>query len=391
MKLPNDLQSYLRHWKSFDKLKEEFGIYSTEHPTLPLVILKYDQIESPKFHPIVRQCRGTVVTKDYPYNIVSQGFTRFYNFGEDWSGQDAFNWNNFTCNEKVDGSLVCLWNYNNEWHISLSGSFGLQEIVEGLGKSWKDVIFELLKLNEEIPLHEGEVYPTMNRGELLDPDCTYVFELCSMYNKIVREYKTPKLFLLSVFYKNDDNIYEPSKFEVDFIASQLKFERPESYDFKSLKEVEQFIEKQETEDSTWEGVVLKDSNNIRFKLKSRMYLTLHNLKGNGNVFLPKNILPWIIKGEEAELLSYFGELTDTVYRMKEMLDREFNTLVKVWEEAWQIESQKDFALTIVPQTKFNGLLFTLRKKYGKLQTRGQLEELWRHSEDLILKVLFKEI
>ena len=39
-------------------------------------------------------------------------------------------------------------------------------------------------------------------------------------------------------------------------------------------------------------------------------------------------------------------------------------LEEVWEENWQIEDQKEFALAITPKTKFAGILFNLRKKYG---------------------------
>ena len=42
-------------------LKAFVGVDYKLHPTLPLVILDYSQINSPKLHPIVLECRGLVL------------------------------------------------------------------------------------------------------------------------------------------------------------------------------------------------------------------------------------------------------------------------------------------------------------------------------------------
>lgn len=64
-------------------------------------------------------------------------------------------------------------------------------------------------------------------------------------------------------------------------------------------------------------------------------------------------------------------------------------LEEVWEENWQIEDQKEFALAITPKTKFAGILFNLRKKYGDQQSLQLLRETWGESEKIILNNLFK--
>jgi len=59
------------------------------------------------------------------------------------------------------------------------------------------------------------------------------------------------------------------------------------------------------------------------------------------------------------------------------------------ERSQGIESQKEFAQTIVPLTKFAGVLFTLRKTFGVNIPNVEIEKLWRNSAELITKVLFK--
>jgi len=75
------VQQYLKT-KSLDDLTAEFGIKITKHPFgLPLVILNYSQFDSPKDHPLVRECRGLVLEVG-SWKIVARSFYRFFNFGE---------------------------------------------------------------------------------------------------------------------------------------------------------------------------------------------------------------------------------------------------------------------------------------------------------------------
>ena len=71
------------------------------HQELPLIGYKYSS-DSPKKNPIVDNARGIVL--DEQHQLIMKGFNRFYNYGqhEDY----PFDWNNFICQEKCDGSLI---------------------------------------------------------------------------------------------------------------------------------------------------------------------------------------------------------------------------------------------------------------------------------------------
>ena len=86
---------------NFDKLTEEFGIRVKRYPAENMVVLNYDQIESPKYEPIARECRSLVL--NYQGDVVSRSFDRFFNYGE---GECEVDFSNAVALEKVGG---CFW------------------------------------------------------------------------------------------------------------------------------------------------------------------------------------------------------------------------------------------------------------------------------------------
>ncbi len=113
-----NVQKYLKYGKTIEDLAAELGIKSQKHDTLPLVILNYDQIESPKTHPIVRECRGLILNSD-TYDLVAKSFNRFFNWGEVADELKLFDFSDFYTSTKEDGSLVTLFYFDDKWFILL--------------------------------------------------------------------------------------------------------------------------------------------------------------------------------------------------------------------------------------------------------------------------------
>lgn len=353
-----EIQKYLRSGKTFQDLEKELGIYSSFHPELPLVILNYDQIESQKTDPIVRECRGLVLNVDN-FSLVAPCIPRFFNWGEVAHELELFNWNNFCTQEKVDGSLVTIFYFNEKWYAKTRGSWA-KDTFPGLNMTWNQAFLSTLEVSslEELKL---------------DPEVTYICEFCSLYNKVVREYKTPCMYLLTAFRGNKELHWEE-------IPEHDKFLRPTLYSFSSVEEIKEFIEKTSVLDATYEGVVIRDNNNRRHKLKSATYVSLHQMKGNNNLFHPKYLLPFILNGETSEVILYFNEVESKVREIEEKILTWEKTLLDTWENAKGIESQKDFAQA-VSRVEFSGILFTARK------TGTCPKKLFRQAESLILKKL----
>lgn len=398
MKSPTALQHFLRtEVDACNKLTEDFGVEVTYHPTLPLANFKYNMINALKTHEIVRCSRGTILEVG-SWKLIAQPFRRFFNWFEGPTEEmDYFNWNDFYCNTKEDGSLISLFWYENSWHCSTSGSFAQGDVNPLYKGSWEELFFDTLQKELRIPNETEEKTiggPSLwqfnlNFSYLFNKNYTYIFELCSQWNKIIRNYPNPEVYLLGVTNIEHDP-YEFNQNYVTEIANELGLKRPETYNFKSFKEIEAFLIEKELSDPSFEGVVIVDTNGFRFKIKNKAYLNLHQMHNNGH-WSYKHVLAFILREDTEEMLLYFPEAKSIVNEMKAKVELEYNKLKEVWKDTFKIQDQKQFALNIVPRTKFSSLLFTLRKEKEFNQNEVDLYNIWKNSEDLILKVLFKNL
>jgi hypothetical protein len=367
-----NVQTYLRDGKTHDDLRRELGIRTVEHETLPLAILNYDQLESPKIHPVVRECRGLVLHRQ-THDLVARAFPRFFNWGEVQDEMRQFDFSEFQVHTKEDGSLVLLYHFAGRWRANTRGSFGLEKMAF-CDFTWQQLFARALGVDTIADL-DGR----------LDPSLCYVCELCSPYNKVVRRYPEPVMYLLTAFRAQAEL---PAR-QVDALAGSL-FRRPARYDFTSIEQIQSFLKAQTEADPTFEGVVLCDRNGQRWKIKSPTYLGLHRLKGEGgNLFHPKHLLPFVLAGEEDELLTYYPEVKDVFAEVKTKVQAAYGQMQQVWETSWRIPNQKDFAQAILGKTPFTNLLFQLRKQHGGEQTPELLRQAWRDAGDTILHRLFK--
>jgi hypothetical protein len=358
-------QEFLRNGKTLANLGEELGIISKVHPTLPLVLLNYSQLNSPKLHPIIRECRCLVLELN-TWNLVSRSFFRFYNFGEALEVTKYFNWSDFSCMEKVDGSLVNLFYYGERWIATTRGSWAEGELAE---TTWANAFLRAFDIQD---LQELDYH--------LPRKFSYALEFCSPFNKVVRHYHAPNMYLLSAF----DGEEELNGTTVKALWEENRdlFSYPQTYHFHNIEEIQAFIYKTSLTDKTWEGIVCRDNENRRIKVKSPTYLALHHLHDNGNIFLTKNLIPIVLAGEIDEILVNFPEVSSKLNEVKATVDKAYKELEQLWESTKLIENQREFAEAILSRTKLASILFTVRK------TRRSLEAVWSESADLLLKVLF---
>lgn len=362
------VQKYLQT-QSFDDLENELGIKTTRHESLPLIILNYSMIDSPKIHPVVRECRGLVLHTD-THEVVAKSFNRFFNWGEVVEEMENFDFTDFSVQSKEDGSLVLLYHFDGKWCANTRGSFA-QDNMQHQDFTWQQGITRAMFS-----------FDIINR--IGNPDWTYVCEFCSPWNKVVRRYEKPVLYLLSAF--NNKTLEEMAPAQCDGFADSAGMLRPIVYEFKSIEEIQGFLREQAENDPTYEGVVIRDKHNHRWKIKSSTYLGLHRLKGN-DTFNPKHLLPFVMTGEEGELLIYFPEVKEAFYELKCEVLSAYVNLLEVWADNKDIEDQKEFALA-VKHTPFSSVLFNVRKKHEEQKALHVAQE-WRDSEQQILKRLCK--
>ena len=335
LKVQEYLNKFNNPTEAIQSLKDEFAIEVVYHPTDSLIILNYNMIESPKLNEIVRECRGLVLDMADNFAIIAKGFQRFFNHCE--TEHLEFDWSDVTGSHKEDGSFILHYNYKDSWRVNTKGSFGFGEINDS-GYTW-------CKLFEQCLF---QVKSTDFRKEY-----TYVFELCSMYNQVVRYYQYPQIFLLAVFDKFGNEI------NVDGPEFQY-FEKPTTIKIHSIDEAIAYIKKQEKDDKTFEGLVLKDKHGNRMKVKSESYLILHRSANNGYVGWEQIYTSCLTDDGGEEFLSYFPSYRDRFDTMRKFIADSKTEIVETYEKYKGLESQKDFALS-VKDSPFSFALFSLRK------------------------------
>lgn len=357
-------QFLLKH--GLEKLKSKYKIKVVEHAD-GRMLLNYDQIDSPKTAEITRECRGLCLHKD-DFRLISRSFRRFFNFGEWRKDDNAFDWGSATATYKEDGTLINLYWYNNKWQIQTRGSFG-------------DI-----PINNDGPTFEEVFWKATDHWRVnhLHKEYSYTFELCSRFNKIVRDYPTPSLYLLSVFKGEKELPYRQSgRGRVNVLTYGQHFNTLQERSFYCIEDVQAYIRDVSKKDKTFEGFVLRDGNNIRLKVKNPDYIALHRMAGpSGNVFLPKNLIGFVLSGEVDEVIQYYPEVTEKVKEMQTIVARAKHEVRALWTQlSATAMSRKDFALSIPKDFKLKSFLF-------RMLDGESIDDLFKSEKNFLLETLF---
>ena len=286
-------------------------LYKQVHPTLPLTIWNYTekvQYEN-LWDEITLQCRG-LITEDTTGKILVRPFGKFFNYEEvvnrgviPTTGDYAY------VQEKMDGSLGILFNYEDEWIMATRGSFASEQAIKGL-----EIVKSKYFLNSWLK------------------EYVYLVEIIYPENRIVVDYAEEKIVFLSVVlnegwkWKSTDEtelhwttakmiFHNNGVEEDDVVKTEQHFNFSDDL-YKSLKE------KNETNK---EGFVLRfQPGNFRMKIKFEDYVRLHRIMTNLST-----TAVW-------EVLSTGGKMDDI---LKDVPD-EFFEKIKLYEKELIIQFNK---------------------------------------------------
>jgi RNA ligase len=322
-----------------EKLKQEFGIIVKEYVECGLIVLNYDQIHSPKTHEIVKECRGLIL--DHNFNVVSRSFDRFFNYGEN---ETTFNVKTAYACEKIDGSLIKIYHYQNLWHISTRGTAFAESEVNGF-----DLTFEGMVLRALNCANMGQ-FQKLCQDALLDKDYTYIFEITGVENRVVTRYSGYTLWFLAC--RHIHGLYVKP---VDLTILLLGAKIPKRFSFGS---VEECLETAKALPDLQEGYVIYEAGVPVCKVKSPAYVVAHKIKGEG--LNPRHIATLIALNEQEEYLAYFEEDRNYFNQPIAVLESVIEDAQKVYDSAKDVADQKDFALK-VKDYPFCNFLFQARK------------------------------
>lgn len=337
-----NVQYYLAN-NSLEYLALEFGVKVNTYADR--VVLNYSMIDSPRFHPVCDECRGLILSLN-DLGILSRSFDRFYNYGESVEHK-RIDFNRLVAMDKEDGSLMNVYHDGTRWNVA-SRKLAFAEGNTDTGGVFSELFRQALGLDVQ------DVFSHLPREQ------TYIFELCSRQNRIVKRYDAPQAYFLAArdkhtgIYAGFDMIDELFRLITKHGASVLL---PRTYRFSTLAEI---MEAMKEIDALDEGYVCVDeATGFRLKIKNPSYLAVYHLRENGTIS-PKRIVNLVFMNDHEEYLTYFEE--DRKYFQPYI--HAYQLLVDNIRENYarfkDIESQKEFALA-VKDLAVKDILFQLRR------------------------------
>jgi hypothetical protein len=217
---------YLKSGKTLEDLEAEYHIES-KIGSNGVVSLNYNQIYSDMLLPICRECRSLILELG-TWNLVARSFYKFFNAGES-KGADIeqnFDWNSMQCLSKIDGSLILLYFYNNQWWFS-TRSMPCAEGPLNTEMTFRDLIS--LTIQKMGYKDDEEFFQQFNS------EYSYSFELTTPYNEVVVPQKECKLTLIGAW--NVSTLEE-----INIHKLKLTVPIVEEYQITSLEACVRFVE-----------------------------------------------------------------------------------------------------------------------------------------------------
>jgi T4 RnlA family RNA ligase len=256
-------------------------------------LLKYDMICAKWLEPLVRDCRGTILRKGESWEICSRPFEKFFNQSEGHSGihsDDLFRkWiaeKSPYLMQKADGTAIQVW-YDKGYKRWVSSTLGtITPFKVG------DYAFTFADLFWKVMGEGAQVFGTDEKYK----DFTFIFELCTVYNRILTKYPTDRIYLLAV--RNNQTGEYMDTFMLEVFGKAFGVFVPAYYSFTELGLVDlestyKFIEEAAKDNTKYgeysEGFVAYVNGVPIAKFKNNTYLSLHHLSG-GDTAHTKNVV-----------------------------------------------------------------------------------------------------
>lgn len=394
-----EVQKYLWGLGRYEKahtladLENEFNIKVKDYPEENLVLLDYCQINSPKTHPIVRECRSLILNRE-TFDVVSRSFSRFFNFGEAQELYEDFDVSRSFAFEKVDGSLIKIYRnpHNGKFYISTRGTALGEAENSAAGWTFSEKVMEILGLESDHDSFQEsmeKIWKEYFGDHSEETGHTIIGELIGPENRIVTPYNIHQFVITGVSTYGGEPTSAPEDLErLAELFSHLfpngNIRSVKTYSASSFSTDEELYELLHSLDPLDEGFIILDpkSEMKRMKLKSETYVTVHKLRGEG-VLTNKKIIHMLLENEHEEFLAYFPEYRPRFDSLEEELETMFANANMRYMEAMVFaqEDQKAFAL-MVKDLPYSSILFQARKR-----ALDNIKGFWKESPpELIHKI-----
>jgi len=206
---------------------------------------------------------------------------------------------------------------------------------------------------------------------------------------VVERHETNYVSLLTVRSKSNMGVHygELSRSKVESIAKDLNVLVVPSYEFDSFEDI---IENSKDLPSTREGFVIMDSNFKRIKVKNPKYVALHKLKDSLSI---KNLIEIVIDQEQDEVLTYFPEFEEVIFKYSTILNclkDDLRTLEKDLASRFEMVKENIKSIAIFLETERKHLYSFHTMFYNSIKNGTKLDidkEILKIREDHIFTLI----
>lgn len=298
MKLVDFLSTFSTAEAALAALTEKYAIHVNRHGKYPnLVQLKYDQLDSPMSNELVRECRGIILDSTDNWKVISNPFGKFFNYDD--GGAAKIDWSKAKGWEKVDGSLMHLYLYDDEWQIASSG------LPDASGFMDKTCTTTFAMKFWEVWSELGYALPVM------DGVFTYIFEMATAMNEVIVPQVKSRIVFIGI-----RNLITGIEYDID--EFDFGWEKPARFPLTSLEHA--IKESTGLNPMLNEGFVVYDGKN-RIKIKSPSYVAISHLGMTREEIVERGLnlekydestqrrwmLQIILTNESDEFLAYFPQ------------------------------------------------------------------------------------
>jgi T4 RnlA family RNA ligase len=324
--------------QTLPSLIEQGYITSQAHPSLPLTIYNYTaKAQFDRYWVAATLCCRGLVLDDH-YRSIARPLPKFFNLSEH---QGTLPVGVPEIYEKLDGSLIILFDYQGRWEVASRGSFGSEQAQMG----------RVLLANYQTNL------------DRLDREYTYLFEIIYPSNRIVVDYgSAQRLVLLAAVHTQTGA--ELAHTQVNWI------DRAQTYPATTLPAWLKSIDETQSELNNHEGFILKWSDGFRLKYKLADYVRLHRIITRVQA---KDI--WECLSQNQNLAQFLEAVPDEFYHWVKDTKLELETKYQEIETECQqvfkdLGNRRETALYFQTQT-YPGVLFLM------LDGRDYAQAIWK--------------
>jgi hypothetical protein len=382
---------------SLRELREQHGVYASFSKSGHKFSLNYDQLEAQESDPLAQECRGLILSSEdgsiYPHvevdgkrnfddvipgktKVLAYPMKRFFNYGQGAAANVNWSDPNLAVLEKLDGTLCIVYYdwFTNAWCVATRSVPEADLIMDNGIFTFRTLFEKALKDTS------GKDFDTYTG--LLNKNVTYCFELTTPYNRIVVNYTENRVTLLAArsmygdFKEIDLQLLSTSKKWVayddldknikDHLVSLGKTKEnvgaalvdapfnligvpiAHAYTYTSVSELIDLVSSLNPMEH--EGVVVRDSNFNRVKVKNAAYVAYNRTRevlGTSE----RNCLELIFQEKDDDVIPFLPEeivknllkIKDGLRKVIEYHDMTY-TVVKGAADLTQAGDKKTFAL-----------------------------------------------